>query len=66
MKSLVKQYLPVIVAVLALIILIALPTGYEGALIYQGMDRCRAAVLEEDSSMIIDTGLIRSGSRFAG
>ena len=63
MKSLVKQYLPVMIAVLALIILIALPTGYEGALIYQGMDRCRAAVLEEDSSMIIDTGLIRSGEQ---
>lgn len=51
------------IAVLALIILIALPTGYEGALIYQGMDRCRAVVLEEDSSMIIDTGLIRSGEQ---
>jgi len=63
MKSLVKQYLPVMIAVLALIILIALPTGYEGALIYQGMDRCRAVVLEEDSSMIIDTGLIRSGEQ---
>ena len=63
MKSLVKQYLPVMIAVLALIILIALPTGYEGALIYQGMERCRAVVLEEDSSMIIDTGLIRSGEQ---
>ena len=63
MKRLVKQYLPVMIAVLALIILIALPTGYEGALIYQGMDRCRAAVLEGDSSMIIDTGLIRSGEQ---
>lgn len=63
MKNLVKQHLPVIIATLVLIILIVLPTGYEGALIYQGMDRCRAEVLEEDSSMIIDTGLIRSGEQ---
>lgn len=58
-----RYYLPVIVSAVFLMILFLLPTGYEGAVIYQGMDRCAARVLEVDDSMIIDTGLVRSGEQ---
>lgn len=58
-----RYYLPVIVSAVFLMILFLLPTGYEGAVIYQGMDRCAAKVLEVDDSMIIDTGLVRSGEQ---
>lgn len=56
-------YAPVAVCMLLLIILIVLPTGYEGAVIYKGYDRCMARVLETDNSTIIDTGLVRSGEQ---
>ena len=62
-KDKLRYYLPVIVSAVFLIILFLLPTGYEGAVIYQGMDRCAARVLEVDDSMIIDTGLVRSGEQ---
>lgn len=58
-----RYYLPVIVSAVFLLILLLLPTGYEGAVIYQGTDRCAARVLEVDDSMIIDTGLVRSGEQ---
>ncbi len=50
-------------ASLLLLVLLIIPTGYEGALIYQGAERVRASVLETDSSDIIDTGLVRSGEQ---
>ncbi len=62
-KDKLRYYLPVIVSAVFLMILFLLPTGYEGAVIYQGMDRCAARVLEVDDSMIIDTGLVRSGEQ---
>lgn len=62
-KERLRYYLPVIVSAVFLMILFLLPTGYEEAVIYQGMDRCVARVLEVDDSMIIDTGLIRSGEQ---
>lgn len=62
-KEKLRYYLPVIVSAVFLMILFLLPTGYEGAVIYQGMDRCAARVLEVDDSMIIDTGLVRSGEQ---
>ena len=62
-KDKLRYYLPVIVSAVFLIILFLLPTGYEGVVIYQGMDRCAARVLEVDDSMIIDTGLVRSGEQ---
>ncbi|MGN1230923.1 MAG: YibE/F family protein, partial [Anaerotignum sp.] len=62
-KEKLRYYLPVIVSAVFLMILFLMPTGYEGAVIYQGMDRCAARVLEVDDSMIIDTGLVRSGEQ---
>ena len=52
---------PVAVALLLLVVLLVLPTGYEGALTYQNADRVRAEVLDTDESSIVDTGLVRRG-----
>ena len=67
MKRLYKKYmelhLPSLVCSLLLCILMALPTGYEDAVIYQGTDRCRAEVIKTDESSVISSGLIRSGEQ---
>ncbi|MGN0316000.1 MAG: YibE/F family protein [Fusicatenibacter sp.] len=44
-------------------ILIAIPTGYEDALIYQDMERAVATVTEVDNSMIKQSGLVQSGEQ---
>lgn len=44
-------------------ILIAIPTGYEDALIYQGSERAVGIVTEVDNSMIITSGMIQSGEQ---
>lgn len=44
-------------------LLLMLPTGYEGALIYQGADKVKATVLSVDNSTIISSGLIQSGEQ---
>ena len=44
-------------------ILIAVPTGYEGALIYTESEKCKAEVISTDESSIISTGLIQSGEQ---
>lgn len=54
---------PVIAAVLLIIILLLIPTGFEGAAIYTGSDRCAARVISCDNSAIIDTGLVRQGEQ---
>ena len=55
--------LPVLGSILLVVVLLLLPTGYEGAQIYQQADRCRAQVIAVDDSSIIDTGLVRSGEQ---
>ena len=52
-----------VVCLLAILILLLLPTGFEGALVYQEAERCTARVLSVDDSAIIDTGLVRSGEQ---
>ena len=54
---------PVLVCLLAILFLLFLPTGYEGALLYQEAERCTARVVSTDDSAIIDTGLVRSGEQ---
>ncbi len=54
---------PVLVCLVMILILLALPTGFEGALNYQEAERCSALVLSTDDSAIIDTGLVRSGEQ---
>ncbi|MGN0974853.1 MAG: YibE/F family protein [Gemmiger sp.] len=45
-------------------LLLALPTGYEDAVIYRGTDKVRATVLETDDSAVIHAGLIRTGEQY--
>lgn len=46
-----------------IIILLLIPTGYEGAVQYQQAERSAAIVLETDDSAIVDTGLVRTGEQ---
>lgn len=55
--------LSVILSVALLVVLLLLPTGYEGALTYRGADRVKAEVLTTDESDVKDTGLIRTGEQ---
>ena len=52
-----------IFGLILILILIAMPTGYEDALIYKDSPRAVAKVLDTDNSMIISTGLIQSGEQ---
>lgn len=54
---------PVLAALALLVLLLLTPTGYEGALTYQGADRVKAEVLSTDESDIVDTGLVRTGEQ---
>lgn len=53
-----------IIAILLILILMALPTGYEDAAIYKGTDRVKAKVLSTDESTVRSSGLIRSGEQY--
>ena len=59
-----KKYSVSIIAVLLTVILIALPTGYEDAVIYQGTDKVKAKVLSTDESAVRSSGLIQSGEQY--
>ena len=61
MKS--DTFWPVITSLALMVVLLFLPTGYEGALSYQNADRVPARVLSTDESDIYDTGLIRTGDQ---
>lgn len=63
MVSMLKKNSVSLLAILLIIILIALPTGYEDAAIYQGTDRVKVRVLETDESMVRSSGLIQSGEQ---
>ena len=58
-----ETFVPVALSLIMLIVLLILPTGYEGALNYQQADRVRAVVLSTDESDIVDTGLVRTGEQ---
>ncbi|BCN28945.1 YibE/F family protein [Anaeromicropila herbilytica] len=58
-----KEYIPVILCLILFLGLLIMPTGYEGAVIYKGTDRCAARVLSVNNDRIIDTGLVRSGEQ---
>ena len=53
-----------IIAILLILILMALPTGYEDAAIYKGTDRVKAKVLSTDESTVRSSGLIQSGEQY--
>ena len=54
---------PVCIWTILLIILLLMPTGFEGAKTYKNAERVRAEVLEIDDSDIINTGLVRAGEQ---
>ncbi len=63
MKDKMRYYAPMLACVLAIILLLLIPTGYEGAVQYQEAERCVARVTAVDNSAIVDTGLVRSGEQ---
>lgn len=58
-----KTFFPVLLSLVLLLVLLVLPTGYEGALSYRNAERVQALVLSVDGSDIVDTGLVRSGEQ---
>ncbi len=60
-----KKSMPLIIAIglLLIAILMAIPTGYEDALIYQGTERAVGEVVGVDNSAIKSSGLIQSGEQ---
>lgn len=58
-----NTFWPVVASLVLMIVLLFLPTGYEGALSYQNADRVPALVLSTDESDIYDTGLVRTGDQ---
>lgn len=63
MKKIFREHGTVIVSVVLLLVLLVIPTGYEGALVYRNAERVRAKVLSTDESDIYDTGLVRTGEQ---
>ena len=58
-----RMVLPVLVSLVLMVLLLMMPTGYEGAQAYQNADRVTALVLSVDNSDIHDTGLVRTGDQ---
>ena len=67
MKSVLQKHHKLLVtsliALVLIAILIAIPTGYEDALIYQGTERAIGKVVSVDNSAIKSSGLIQSGEQ---
>lgn len=63
MKNKLKEHAPVIAGIILILVLIFIPTGFEGAQIYKGTERVPARVISTDDSQIVDNGLIRTGEQ---
>ncbi|MFI3226002.1 MAG: YibE/F family protein [Clostridia bacterium] len=63
MKSFIKRNAAVIVSAIILIALLMLPTGYEGAVIYEDRDRCKAEVLEVYNDNVTTIGIVATGDQ---
>lgn len=64
MKEKLKKNSVSLLAILLILILMALPTGYEDAAIYKGTERVEVRVLSTDESRVISSGLIQSGEQY--
>ncbi len=53
----------VIASVVCIVVLLLLPTGFEGALQFRDAVKCKVKVISVDNSRIRDTGLIRYGQQ---
>ncbi len=58
-----KHHGAVLVSALLLLVLMAMPTGYEDAVIYQGRERCKAEVLEVYNDNITTIGIVSTGDQ---
>ena len=58
-----REYGPVLLWFILLVLLWRMPTGFENAMAYQNAERVEALVLSTDESDIVDTGLVRSGEQ---
>jgi len=63
MSKKIQYYIPVAVCAALTVLLIMLPTGFEGAVQYQDAERCVVRIAETDESAIVDTGLVRTGEQ---
>lgn len=64
MKNRLKKSSVSLIAILLMVILIVLPTGYEDAVIFKGTDKIKAKVVSTDESTVKSSGLIQSGEQF--
>lgn len=55
--------LSLVIGIVMIAILVVIPTGYEDALIYQGMERAVGTVTAVDNSAIRSSGVIQSGEQ---
>ena len=62
-KKKISVLLMILIGILLTGILIAIPTGYEDALIYQDMERAVGKVIDTNNSAIITSGLVQSGEQ---
>ena len=62
-KVSIRRGAPVWVCLALILLLLILPTGFEDNRVFQESDIRPALVLSTDESMVIDTGLIRSGEQ---
>ena len=58
-----SKYGPILVGLVLIAALLLLPTGYEDNIVYQESVICPARVLSTDESLVVDTGLVRSGDQ---
>lgn len=58
-----SMFLMLLLGIVLIGILMAIPTGYEDALIYQGTERVRGEVIQVDNTAIKTSGLIQSGEQ---
>lgn len=59
----IRYQAPIWACLTLIVILLILPTGFEGNLFFQESDIRPALVLSTDESSVIDTGLVRSGEQ---
>lgn len=63
LRSVMRQEAPILVCLVAIALLLVLPTGFEEAQIYQEADRCTAQVEAVDNTSIRSSGLVRTGEQ---
>lgn len=62
-RRILSKYGPIMVGLALILVLLIMPTGYEDNIVYQESIICPALVLSTNDSLIIDTGLVRSGDQ---